>query len=110
MKVSFETKSFKKTRGNRCGMISSAKTSRSLRYRRISKEICNLCSPRTGLPQTHWPRVLFQRRLLTRIPIYYVVYSAGHNSKAHLWIVGTDRHVHAPSETGVRGLWNRLTR
>jgi hypothetical protein len=63
-----------------------------------------------GSPSSPTAKVLFQQLLLTRIPIYYVVYSAGHTSKAHLWIVGTDRHVHAPSETGVRGLWNRLTR
>jgi hypothetical protein len=55
-------------------------------------------------------RVLHQHLAVTRIPVHYIVYSAGKTVKAHLWIYGVDRRVHAPSETGIRGLWNRLRR
>jgi len=54
-------------------------------------------------------RVLHQHLAISRIPVNYVVYSAG-KTRAHLWIYGVDRRVHAPSETGIRGLWNRLRR
>jgi hypothetical protein len=55
-------------------------------------------------------KVLFHHLAVVRIPVHYVVYSVGKTSNAHLWIYGAERNVHAPSESGFRGLWNRLTR
>jgi hypothetical protein len=56
-------------------------------------------------------RALFHHLALTRVPVFYVVYSSrAASTKAHLWIHGTDHRVHAPSEAGLRGLWNRLVR
>lgn len=64
---------------------------------------------RAGLMASFPPGTVLYRHLAAwRIPVSRVEYSVKNGRGAHLWIYGTTNLVHAPSESGLRGIWHWL--
>jgi hypothetical protein len=75
----------------------------------VQKAVHEMIS-RSEEPSAPGRQMLFKHLTVSGIPVHEVRYSTGGTRDARLWIYGIERKVHAPVETGLRGIWNRMTR